>query len=536
MDRVARRWRMKFRNGFSYLGPPPEDEMPAYDLIFSEMEEAELNSQILERFGLHEILDSISELPVIPRDEEYHFRQRAVALLEKWRALPNSPVYTAEKKAELAARAQARELENKIHQQKHVERRTAKLAALNTPTVIMPCRSSTPPALAHEILTTIYECASEHTRPGSEWRVKPQEDLAWVSEITLLVRCCLVSKDWYVAARRVLYSGRIILYDSKTVELLFRTVLEQNVVRGLVQYLYFQTFGPIESETSKAAQLLSCCVDLRHVEGKFSFKRLSDPLPIFENLQVLAVSDQVFMDLAPLLHRLPNLRILDAICFTAPERYGVRRADAPRERGTIPDIPPPTFQLDSLYISQCTDLSYSQWKWLLSTSTSIKHAQVQEIRYGAEALAEVIGTSVQSLHLKGMVDAPQVGDEDMVRALPAFVNLTSLQVSGEHWFWDQLYENIRSSLESFTISYSIPSTDKLAMMLNDMEWQPTLKSVTVNHWADTDVFYGVRAMDVRNARDKLEAACTGRSIPLRWIVHGNSNSGIGGITQNDLAL
>jgi hypothetical protein len=123
-----------------------------------------------------------------------------------------------------------------------------------------------------------------------------------------------------------------------------------------------------------------------------------------------------------------------------------------------------------------------------------------------------------------MADAPQVGDEDMVRVLPAFVNLTSLQVSGEHCFWEQLYENIGSSLESFTISYSIPSTDKLAMMLNDTEWKPTLKSVTVNHWADTDVFYSVRAMDVQNARAKLEAACAKRSIPLRWIICGNSNS------------
>jgi hypothetical protein len=120
-------------------------------------------------------------------------------------------------------------------------------------------------------------------------------------------------------------------------------VLEQTVVRRLVQYLYFQIFGPTESETSKAAQLLFRCVDLRHVEGKSSFKKLSNPLPIFETLQALTVSDQVFMDLAPLLHRVPNLRILDAIHFTAPERYGVRRADAPQERGTVPDISPPTF-------------------------------------------------------------------------------------------------------------------------------------------------------------------------------------------------
>ena len=280
------------------------------------------------------------------------------------------------------------------------------------------------------------------------------------------------------------------------------------------------------------SQLLVRCTNLRFLEGELGTIAFtpSTQLPTFESLQFLAVSNQSFTGLAPLMHCLPNLRTLDVLYFEDQNAPAVSLVGAPKDRGSAPDFPAPTFQLDNLYLSQCDSLLFAHWKWLLSSSTSIKYAQLQEIRDGSAALAEVIGPSVQSLHLKGNLDAPQVGDEEIVQALPAFTNLKSLRISGRDWPWDVLYANIQSSLESFTISYSAPGADKLVLMLNDREWHNGITSITVHHWADADIFYSVRAEDVKNARKKLEDACARRSIPLIWITEGQTDP-----TANDVA-
>lgn len=537
MDGIAqtKQWRKKLQPAFLNNSLPPESEFPTYDAVFTEIEAFDMTSEHLIHSKLHVILEHISELPDIPREEEFHFKQRAATLVEKWRVLPDSPVLSPEVKARLAekaARLAKKKAAEKTPAQKMAERRAAELARLSTPTVVMLCRTTTPPHLAHEILTHIFKCGLDAAIPGRKWDYR--RELEWRAEVNVLMSCALVTKDWSAAANRLLYTGRINLQKRESIQLLYRTI-EASKKHCLIQHLHFSCYQREELQSelqSMVSQLLVRCTNLCYLEGELGAIAFtsSTQLPTFESLQFLAISNQDFTGLAPLMHRLPNLRTLDVLYFKLESQPTVRRVGAPRDRGSVPDFPAPIFQLDSLYLSQCDSLSFSHWKWLLSSSTSIKYAQLQEIRDGSAALAEVIGPAVQSLHLKGNLDAPQVGDEEMVQVLPAFTNLESLRISGRDWPWDVLYANIRSSLESFAISYSAPGADKLVLMLNDREWQNGITAVTVHHWADTDIFYGVRAEDVKNARKKLEDACAGRSIRLIWITEGRTD-----LTANDVA-
>ena len=137
-------------------------------------------------------------------------KQRAAALIEKWRILPESPILSPEVKArlaELAARLAAKKAAEKTPAQKMAERRAAELAKLSTPTIVMSCRTTTPPHLAHEVLTLIFKSGLDAAIPGTKWDDK--RELEWRAEVNVLMSCALVTKDWSAAANRLLYTGRI---------------------------------------------------------------------------------------------------------------------------------------------------------------------------------------------------------------------------------------------------------------------------------------------------------------------------------------
>ena len=132
-------------------------------------------------------------------------KQRAAALIEKWRILPESPILSPEVKAQLASAA--KKAAEKTPAQKMAERRAAELAKLSTPTIVMSCRTTTPSHLAHEVLTRIFKSGLDAAIPGTKWDDK--RELEWRAEVNVLMSCALVTKDWSAAANRLLYTGRI---------------------------------------------------------------------------------------------------------------------------------------------------------------------------------------------------------------------------------------------------------------------------------------------------------------------------------------
>lgn len=245
-------------------------------------------------------------------------------------------------------------------------------------------------------------------------------------------------------------------------------------------------------------------------------------LPTFYALRDLILSNQELRPLAPFLQYLPALERLDAISFTTNDGTvnAMDRESYPLVGERLADIPPPTFRLRELRLSQ-SRLTQAQAQWLLGSSAeSLKHAQLQELSLGALPVVEVISASVESLHLKGAMDSPQIGDTELALTVPVFTTLKALRVSGRSWPWDILLRNIKSALESMTISWSKQSMENLTQTLVDLQWQPSLRIVIVRHWAETDVYYGVDPSDIRTSRAELEAVCARRGIPVTWITEG----------------
>ncbi|KDQ16006.1 hypothetical protein BOTBODRAFT_186728 [Botryobasidium botryosum FD-172 SS1] len=376
-------------------------------------------------------------------------------------------------------------------------------------------------------------------RPSSDWN--DADGKAWREGINLLLSGALVAKDWYMAARRILYAGRINLHKSESVRLLLRTAREDLGTPCPIQHLLFanhQSFTKEAEFQALATDLIICCTELQHLEGSFSFAK-STPFPVFESLRELSVTDQLLHELAPLLQYLPNLESLNILCIIDPEQPRAVKTGTPLHDNlgaALKDIPPPRFSLKKLHLSQC-EIPLSQWRWLLSSCTSIQHAQLQELKRGAVHLADVIGPAVRSLRLEGAMDHPQKGDQELANTLPAYINLTSLQINGGDWPWAQLLSDIKASLESFTISYSSAGVDNVTRVLSDSDWQPSLRCVEVYHWANVDYFYGVKASDVKDARAKMEHACARRSVKLCWITEGRADiAEYYGVTENDLII
>lgn len=274
--------------------------------------------------------------------------------------------------------------------------------------------------------------------------------------------------------------------------------------------------------------LVVLCVGLRYLYGEVGalvFPRKMQ-LPVFPALKCLRVSNQILRYLAPLLFRLPALEKLDVLYIDDEELPCAIMVGAPLPDGLGPleGIPPPSFKLKTLHLSQ-TQLMAAQWRWLLETSTAIEYAQLQEIYESSPALSSVIGPHVKNLHIKGMMDAPQEGSPEMSQTIGLYTALSTLQVSGRNWPWSQLLRDINSPLETLAISYSKQGMEAVGRFLLDRSWQKQLQNVVVRHWVDTDHFYSIKASDAQAQRAMLAQACKARGISLTWIREGEDNMG-----------
>lgn len=324
---------------------------------------------------------------------------------------------------------------------------------------------------------------------------------------------------------------------TESIRLLLRTVSEDIGQRAPIRHLKLMNWNNSDSAEFQrlAGILLSHSTNLRSLNSAFSsLSTLPSSLPMFDSLYQLELANETLPCFAPLLSRLPGLQILRFLAVEASVNPpGVTPFGALPEGDPLDEFAPPMFKLRELRLSQCS-LSFAQYEWLLASSTSIQFAELQELSNSAAGLISIIGASIKSLHLKGMRDVPQRGDEDLAQAVSCFTALTSLRVSGSDWPWTNLLADIRSSLTSITISYSASGCERLGQALLDHSWLRTLRSVTVDHWAGTDRFYGIKLADVNRARRSMESVCAKRGVLFIWTTDG-AISDENGITMDDLA-
>lgn len=90
----VRDWRHKLQKAF--LNPkavPKDEDMPPFDVIFTTVENYEnMNIQYLSFSKIGKVMRHIHALPLerVPRDEEFKFRDRAKALVDKWHEILNA--------------------------------------------------------------------------------------------------------------------------------------------------------------------------------------------------------------------------------------------------------------------------------------------------------------------------------------------------------------------------------------------------------------------------------------------------------------
>ncbi|KAG8934533.1 hypothetical protein FRC03_010469 [Tulasnella sp. 419] len=85
----VKEWRHKLQRGFlTNKSPPVAEDMPTYDQIFSTVETYEgLTIQYLSFSKIGKVMRRIAQLPEIPRDEEFKFKERAMNLVLKWQGM-----------------------------------------------------------------------------------------------------------------------------------------------------------------------------------------------------------------------------------------------------------------------------------------------------------------------------------------------------------------------------------------------------------------------------------------------------------------
>ncbi|KAJ7239339.1 hypothetical protein C8J57DRAFT_1246073 [Mycena rebaudengoi] len=321
------------------------------------------------------------------------------------------------------------------------------------------------------------------------FRVK-EEKKDWVEKTQFLLNICLLCKEWGSVARMYLYRREIRLDSIQSIKLLMRTIEHDLGSPCPVQNLTFENIpgeGDAESR-SKLAHLAAALVvhspGLRQVRGTYdSLSFAGIPVvPTFEYLRRIHFQDEQICPIAPLLANIPHLEVME-LCSVLSED----------EEDDLHDIAVPTLNLKKLRL-------------------------------------KCIGPLVAHLFIKGMVDIPQQGDEDLSRCISHFTSLSSLRVDGSDWEWEDIYDGLVSSLECFAISYSKKACGHLAQHLARHDWQPKLGQVSGYHWTDCDYYYGVRQSDVSSAKTTLEQLCNERNITFIWISEGEPQQG-GGCTD-----
>ncbi|KAG8710879.1 hypothetical protein FRC11_004017 [Ceratobasidium sp. 423] len=84
----VKEWRHKLQRAFLTKTSPAPEEMSGLDLVFTTVENYDkMTVEYLSYSKIGKVMRKIIQLPTIPSDDQFHFRQRAQALVIKWQQL-----------------------------------------------------------------------------------------------------------------------------------------------------------------------------------------------------------------------------------------------------------------------------------------------------------------------------------------------------------------------------------------------------------------------------------------------------------------
>ncbi|CAE6479640.1 unnamed protein product [Rhizoctonia solani] len=84
----VKEWRHKLQRAFLTKTSPAPEEMAGLDTVFTTVESYDkMTVEYLSYSKIGKVMRKIIQLPTIPSDEQYHFRQRAQSLVAKWQQL-----------------------------------------------------------------------------------------------------------------------------------------------------------------------------------------------------------------------------------------------------------------------------------------------------------------------------------------------------------------------------------------------------------------------------------------------------------------
>ncbi|QRW08642.1 PWWP domain protein [Ceratobasidium sp. AG-Ba] len=84
----VKEWRHKLQRAFLTKTAPAPEEMAGLDAVFTTVEQYDkMTVEYLSYSKIGKVMRKIIQLPNIPSDEQYHFRQRASSLVTKWQQL-----------------------------------------------------------------------------------------------------------------------------------------------------------------------------------------------------------------------------------------------------------------------------------------------------------------------------------------------------------------------------------------------------------------------------------------------------------------
>ncbi|CUA70616.1 PWWP domain-containing protein2 [Schizosaccharomyces pombe 972h-] [Rhizoctonia solani] len=84
----VKEWRHKLQRAFLTKSSPAPEEMAGLDTVFTTVENYDkMTVEYLSYSKIGKVMRKIIQLPSIPSDDQYHFRQRAQSLVTKWQQL-----------------------------------------------------------------------------------------------------------------------------------------------------------------------------------------------------------------------------------------------------------------------------------------------------------------------------------------------------------------------------------------------------------------------------------------------------------------
>lgn len=205
-----------------------------------------------------------------------------------------------------------------------------------------------------------------------------------ISRARYLASCCLVCTEWHLPALHVLYRELFVRIDEAAGRTLIRNLRKNPEIRACVRQ------ASILSEASNAKAFLSLGLHVPNIT-EMHISHFSPLQPLDYQRLCAAMPFRHLKTLNYIRYKSPDLTLVDLcaalLLMPALENLGFSSLPAPAD---ISDIPPPPFQLTSLYCPK-SDVDYSVFFiWLVQTSyTSLRTLSVDPMARNIDVLRPV---------------------------------------------------------------------------------------------------------------------------------------------------